>query len=93
MSYEHNFTINSTIIYFARIERRVEFRSFFRTPSQKFKILVIPDVLAHSKSFEHGFTKKREGHKLCAKLHADSSFYRLFENHLGNSKYWPFPTY
>ncbi|RWW46563.1 hypothetical protein BHE74_00047501 [Ensete ventricosum] len=45
----------------------VEFRSIFRSPSQKFKILAIPDVLAHGKSYEHGFTKKHDGHKLCAK--------------------------
>ncbi|RRT31889.1 hypothetical protein B296_00058054 [Ensete ventricosum] len=48
---------NSTVIYFARIACRVEFRSFFHAPSQKFKILGIPKVLAHGKSFEHGFTK------------------------------------
>ncbi|RRT36234.1 hypothetical protein B296_00052888 [Ensete ventricosum] len=84
---------NSMVIYFARIACRGEFRSFFCAPSQKFKILAIPDVLAHGKSFEHGFTKKCEGHKLCAKLHADSSFYRFFVHHLGNSIYWPFPTY
>ncbi|RWW50798.1 hypothetical protein BHE74_00042900, partial [Ensete ventricosum] len=45
----------------------VEFRSIFRAPSRKFKILAIPDVLAHGKSYEHGFVKKRNGHKLCVK--------------------------
>ncbi|RRT44595.1 hypothetical protein B296_00044259 [Ensete ventricosum] len=35
--------------------------------SQKFKILVIPNVLAHGKSYEHGFMKKRDYQKLCAK--------------------------
>ncbi|RRT38803.1 hypothetical protein B296_00028610 [Ensete ventricosum] len=29
--------------------------------------MAIPDVLSHGKSYEHGFTKKRDGHKLCAK--------------------------
>ncbi|RRT32076.1 hypothetical protein B296_00056569 [Ensete ventricosum] len=53
--------------------RRVEFVSIFRTPSRKFKMLVIPDVLAHGKSYEHGFTKKRKGQKLCAKSRAESS--------------------
>ncbi|RRT31408.1 hypothetical protein B296_00057816 [Ensete ventricosum] len=38
--------------------------------SRKFKILAIPDVLAHGKSYEHGFMKKRDGHKLCAKSRA-----------------------
>ncbi|RWW72254.1 hypothetical protein BHE74_00019940 [Ensete ventricosum] len=33
---------NSTVVYFARIVRRVEFRSVFRAPSLKFKILAIP---------------------------------------------------
>ncbi|RZR91988.1 hypothetical protein BHM03_00020217, partial [Ensete ventricosum] len=46
---------------------RVEFQSVFRLPSQKFKILAIPDVLAHRKSYEHGFMKKHNGHKLCTK--------------------------
>ncbi|RRT31956.1 hypothetical protein B296_00046523 [Ensete ventricosum] len=69
------------------------FRSFFHAPSQKFKILAIPDVLAHGKSNEHGFTKKSDGHKHCMKLRVDSSFYRFFVHRLGNSKYWPFPTY
>ncbi|RZS15051.1 hypothetical protein BHM03_00046827, partial [Ensete ventricosum] len=69
-----------------------EFRSIFHAPSRKFKILAIPDVLTHWKSYEHGFTKKRDGHKLCMKSHADSSFNRFFMHRLGNSKYWPFPT-
>ncbi|RRT33449.1 hypothetical protein B296_00048979, partial [Ensete ventricosum] len=64
--------------------RRVEFRSVLRALSRKFKILAIPDVLAHGKSYEHGFTKKREGHK----LYAESSFDRFFVHHLGNSKYF-----
>ncbi|RRT38799.1 hypothetical protein B296_00028614 [Ensete ventricosum] len=152
---------NSTVIYFARITRRVEYRLVFRAPSKKLKILAIPDVLAQGKSYEHGFTKKcdghklcanraritidfsctvskikilsipnvlahvsidfsctvsklkilaipvvlghcksynhgfakkRDGHKLCAKSRAESSFDRFFVHHLGNSKYWPFPT-
>ncbi|RWV76787.1 hypothetical protein GW17_00062493, partial [Ensete ventricosum] len=68
-------------------------RSIFCAPSQKFKILAIPDILAHGKSYEHGFVKKCDGHKLCAKLRVESSFDRFFVHHLGNSKYWPFPTY
>ncbi|RRT31453.1 hypothetical protein B296_00056622, partial [Ensete ventricosum] len=43
---------------------RVEFQSIFRALSWKFKILAIPDVLDHGKSYEHGFMKKRTGHKL-----------------------------
>ncbi|RWV80691.1 hypothetical protein GW17_00057996, partial [Ensete ventricosum] len=61
----------------------VEFRSVFHAPSRKFKILVIPDVLAHGKSYEHGFMKKRVGHKLCA----ESSFDRFFVHRLENSKF------
>ncbi|RWW75704.1 hypothetical protein BHE74_00016260 [Ensete ventricosum] len=37
--------------------REVEFRTIFRSPSRKFKILVIPNVLALGKSYEHGFVK------------------------------------
>ncbi|RWW37636.1 hypothetical protein BHE74_00057219 [Ensete ventricosum] len=73
------------------VARRVEFRSIFHAPSRIFKILAIPDVLARGKSYEHGFMKKRDGHKLCAKSHAESSFNRFFVHCLGNSKYWPFP--
>ncbi|RZS25727.1 hypothetical protein BHM03_00058962, partial [Ensete ventricosum] len=69
-----------------KVAHKVEFRSIFHAPSQKFKILVIPNVLAYGKSYEHGFKKKRNGHKLCAKLHA-KSFDRFFMHHLGNSKY------
>ncbi|RWV79220.1 hypothetical protein GW17_00059679 [Ensete ventricosum] len=71
---------------------RVKFRSVFRAPSQKFKILVIPVFLALGKSYEHGFVKKCDGHKLCTKSHAESSFDQFFMYHLGNSKYRPFPT-
>ncbi|RWV79197.1 hypothetical protein GW17_00059716, partial [Ensete ventricosum] len=59
-----------------------KFRSIFYAWSRKFKILVIPNVLAHEKSYEHGFAKKRYGHKPCAK----SSFNRFFVYRLKNSK-------
>ncbi|RRT36048.1 hypothetical protein B296_00050024, partial [Ensete ventricosum] len=72
---------------------RVEFRSIFRAPSQKFKILAIPNVLAHGKSYEHGLMKKRDGHKLYAKSCSEWSFDRFFVHRLRNSKYWPLPTY
>ncbi|RWV78165.1 hypothetical protein GW17_00060911 [Ensete ventricosum] len=65
------------------------FRSVFCAPSWKFKILAIHDVLAHGKSYEQGFTKKCDGHKLCA----ESSFDRFYVHSLGNSKYWSFPSY
>ncbi|RRT31419.1 hypothetical protein B296_00055926 [Ensete ventricosum] len=71
----------------------VEFRSVFHVPSQKFKILVFPVLLAHGNSYKHAFTKKYDGHKLCPKLHAESSFDRFFMHRLGNSKYWPFTMY
>ncbi|RZS04913.1 hypothetical protein BHM03_00035322 [Ensete ventricosum] len=44
-------------------------------------------------SYEHGFTIIHDGHKLCVKSHAESSFNLFFVHHLENSKYWPFPTY
>ncbi|RWV80480.1 hypothetical protein GW17_00058246, partial [Ensete ventricosum] len=67
----------------------VELRSVFHAPSLKFKILAIPNVLAHGKSYEYGLMKKHDGHKICTK----SSFDRFFVHRLENSKYWPFPTY
>ncbi|RRT35682.1 hypothetical protein B296_00038009, partial [Ensete ventricosum] len=50
-----------------KVTCKVEFRSIFCAPSQKFKILLIPNIFPWGKSYEHGFAKKREGHKLCAK--------------------------
>ncbi|RRT31104.1 hypothetical protein B296_00058367, partial [Ensete ventricosum] len=69
---------------------RVEFRSVSRAPSRKFKILVIHDILAHGKSYQHGLKKKCDGHKLCSKSRAESCFDRFFVHRLENSKYWPF---
>ncbi|RWW38876.1 hypothetical protein BHE74_00055851, partial [Ensete ventricosum] len=69
--------------------RSVDFRSVFRSPSRKFKILAIPNVLDHGKSYEHGLVKKCNGHKVCTK----SNFVQFFEHRLKNSKYWPFRTY
>ncbi|RWW45165.1 hypothetical protein BHE74_00049019 [Ensete ventricosum] len=63
--------------------RKVEFQTICCAPSQKFTILVIPNVLAHRKSY----TKKRDGNKLCTKSSAKSSFDRFFLHHLENSKY------
>ncbi|RRT31138.1 hypothetical protein B296_00056024 [Ensete ventricosum] len=80
---------NTTVINFARSRAQVEFRSVFHATSRKFKILAIHDVLAYGKSYEHGFPKKRDGHKLCA----ESSFDRFFVHSLGNSKYWPLTIY
>ncbi|RWW37453.1 hypothetical protein BHE74_00057430 [Ensete ventricosum] len=37
---------------------KVEFQLVFRAPSPKFKILAIPDVLAHGKSYEYCLVKK-----------------------------------
>ncbi|RRT58821.1 hypothetical protein B296_00046286, partial [Ensete ventricosum] len=53
---------------------KVEFRSIFHLTSQKFKILAIPDVLADGKSYEQGFMKKRNGHKLYVKSRVELSF-------------------
>ncbi|RRT38230.1 hypothetical protein B296_00042778, partial [Ensete ventricosum] len=66
---------------------RVEFRSIFCAPSQKFEILPISNVLSHGKSYEHGFMKKRDGHKLCAKSRSEWGFNQFFVYHLGNSKF------
>ncbi|RWV80364.1 hypothetical protein GW17_00058381 [Ensete ventricosum] len=44
------------------------------------------------KSYEHSFTKKSDGHKLCAKSRAKSSFNQFFVHRLGILKYWPFKT-
>ncbi|RRT44554.1 hypothetical protein B296_00053328, partial [Ensete ventricosum] len=51
-----------------------EFRSVFRTPSQNFKILAIPNIFARGKPYEQGFTKKCDSHKLYTKSRATSSF-------------------
>ncbi|RZR96092.1 hypothetical protein BHM03_00025053 [Ensete ventricosum] len=62
------------VINFREVACSVEFRSVFHVPSQKFKILSNPNVLAHGKSYEHGFTKKCDGHKIYVKSRAESSF-------------------
>ncbi|RRT67393.1 hypothetical protein B296_00039311, partial [Ensete ventricosum] len=72
---------------------KIKFRSVFHAPSQKFKILAIPNVLADGKSYEHDFMKKYDGHKLCVKSLVNSRFDRFFVHHPINSKYSPFPTY
>ncbi|THU43828.1 hypothetical protein C4D60_Mb02t00910 [Musa balbisiana] len=63
--------------------RKVEVRSIFCAPSQKFKILTIPNILALRKLYKPNFTKKHVNHKVCAKLRFD----RFFVHHLKNSKY------
>ncbi|RRT38758.1 hypothetical protein B296_00039520, partial [Ensete ventricosum] len=64
----------------------VEFRTAFHAQSRKFKILAIPNLLLHGKSYEHGFMKKHDDHKLCAKSRTKSCFNQFFMHHLGNSK-------
>ncbi|RWV89201.1 hypothetical protein GW17_00048666, partial [Ensete ventricosum] len=59
-----------------------EFRSVFCAPSRNFKILVIPNVLAPGKSYEHGFAKNCDHHKLCTKSRTKSCFDRFFVHHL-----------
>ncbi|RWW43029.1 hypothetical protein BHE74_00051354 [Ensete ventricosum] len=73
----------------------VKFRSVFRALSRKYKIQANPNVLAHvhGKSYEHSFMKKSDGPKLSAKSTTDSSLDQFFVHRIGNSKYWPFPTY
>ncbi|RWW54787.1 hypothetical protein BHE74_00038610 [Ensete ventricosum] len=46
---------NATVINFTRSRAEVEFRSVFRAPSQKFKILAIPDILTQDSSFDRFF--------------------------------------
>ncbi|RZS21297.1 hypothetical protein BHM03_00053918, partial [Ensete ventricosum] len=58
--------------------QKVKVRSVFCAPSRNFNILVIPNVLTHVKSYEHGFAKKCDGHKLYVKSRAKSSFDRFF---------------
>ncbi|RRT31172.1 hypothetical protein B296_00059063 [Ensete ventricosum] len=72
--------------------RRVEFRSVFRAPSRKFKILVFPILFAHGKSYKHAFTRKYDGHKVCAKSRASQvsicfSCTVLEIQNTGNSRY------
>ncbi|RWW61867.1 hypothetical protein BHE74_00031047, partial [Ensete ventricosum] len=67
----------------------VEFRSVFRAPSRKFKILAIPNILAHGKSYEHGFMKKCDGHKLCAMSYGKSyehSYAKKYDSHKLSAK-------
>ncbi|RWV78842.1 hypothetical protein GW17_00060115, partial [Ensete ventricosum] len=56
----------------------VEVRSVFHTSSRKLKILPIPNVFANGKTYEYGFMKKFNGHKICA----NSRFDQFFANYL-----------
>ncbi|RZS07250.1 hypothetical protein BHM03_00038053 [Ensete ventricosum] len=76
---------NVTIINFSQSRVWID----FLCTSRNFKILAIPNVLSHGKSYEHDFMKKHDDHKLCAK----SSFDRFFVHRLQISKYRPFLTY
>ncbi|RWV96360.1 hypothetical protein GW17_00040939 [Ensete ventricosum] len=96
-SYEHSITKKQddplNLQLMSKATREVEFRLVFRSPSRKFKILAIPNVLAHGKSYEQGIVKKCNVHRLCAMSRAKSSFDRVFMHHLRKSKYRPFETY
>ncbi|RZS25938.1 hypothetical protein BHM03_00059215, partial [Ensete ventricosum] len=52
----------------------VEFRSVFHAPSQKFKNTGHSDILAHCKSYEHGYAKKCNDHKLCTQSQVSINF-------------------
>ncbi|RRT37108.1 hypothetical protein B296_00049988 [Ensete ventricosum] len=68
--------------------KKCNVRSVFHAPSRKFKILAIPNVLSHGRSYEHGFVKKCDGHKLCTK----SIFDRFSMHHLSRKfKILPIP--
>ncbi|RZS25214.1 hypothetical protein BHM03_00058387 [Ensete ventricosum] len=61
-----------------KVPLEVDFRSIFCAPSRKLKILATPKVLVHGKSYEHGFVKKYDGHKLCAKSRTKSCLNQFF---------------
>ncbi|RWV83528.1 hypothetical protein GW17_00054855 [Ensete ventricosum] len=62
----------------ARFHEKTQWSSIFRTPSRNLKVIDIPNILAHGKSYGHGFTKKHDGHKLCKETRAKSSFDQFF---------------
>ncbi|RRT80821.1 hypothetical protein B296_00007407 [Ensete ventricosum] len=72
---------------YEHVTRKIEFRSIFRAPSRKFKILVIPNLLAHVKSYKHDFAKTCDGQKVTREVEFRSVFRAL------SRKYWPFPMY
>ncbi|URD88268.1 hypothetical protein MUK42_31109, partial [Musa troglodytarum] len=55
----------------------------FCTPSRKFEVLTIPNLLGPRKLYNLGFAKKHDNHKFCTK----SIFNRFFLHHLEKSKY------
>ncbi|RZS27381.1 hypothetical protein BHM03_00060837 [Ensete ventricosum] len=57
MSNEHGFMKKHDGHKLCTVTHEVEFQSVFHAPSRKFKILAIPNVLAHGKSYDHGFAK------------------------------------
>ncbi|RWV83424.1 hypothetical protein GW17_00054966 [Ensete ventricosum] len=63
-----------------KVTRKVEFRYVSYAPWRKFKILAIPNVLTHAKSYEHSFTKKHDDHKFYAKSSFDWFFVHCLDN-------------
>ncbi|RWV77156.1 hypothetical protein GW17_00062056 [Ensete ventricosum] len=90
---------NAMVINFREVASIVEFRSVFRAPSRKFKILAKSNVLAHVASrvkFRLVFHAPSRKFKILANpnvLAHESSFDQFFMHSLGYSKYWPLLTY
>ncbi|RWW73416.1 hypothetical protein BHE74_00018742 [Ensete ventricosum] len=91
-SYAHGFEKKHDGHKLCAKSRKIEFRSIFRASSRKFEIMAIPNVLDHE-SRTSTVSRKTGTVINFAKSCAKSSFDRFFMHYLGNSKYWPFPTY
>ncbi|RRT38759.1 hypothetical protein B296_00039521 [Ensete ventricosum] len=80
---------NSMDIIFAQCHTRSRVSIGFLCTVSVIQNTILPNVFAHGKSYEHDFTYKCDGHKLCTKSSSDW----FFMHSLKNSKYWPFQTY
>ncbi|RRT39398.1 hypothetical protein B296_00034770 [Ensete ventricosum] len=64
-----------TVINFAQSHAQSRVSIDFLCTCQKFKILAIAKLLAHGKSYKHGFAKKCDGHKVARKVEFRSIFH------------------
>ncbi|RWW45534.1 hypothetical protein BHE74_00048619 [Ensete ventricosum] len=58
---------NETIMNFAQSHAQSQVSNGFSGTISEIQNTGIPNVLAHGKSYEHGFLKKCDGHKVCTK--------------------------
>ncbi|RRT31168.1 hypothetical protein B296_00057604 [Ensete ventricosum] len=89
MVYQHGFTKNAMVINFAQGRVSIGFSCIVT----KIQNTSNSRRISPRQVVQACIRKKCDGHKLCSKSSAESSFDRFFMHCLENSKYWPFTMY